>query len=522
MFAISIYDRKLKCIYLTRDRFGEKPLYYGKVNNSFVFGSEITALKKFDNFQNHLSSEAINLFLNYSYVPSPLSIYKNIHKVDAGELITINLSNPFEFKKDLYWSLEEKIQHAKTNKYNNINDGINDLEEKLRDSLALQMKADVPLGAFLSGGIDSSLITALMQDMSTTKIKTFTIGFHDANYDESKYAKSIADYLCTDHTEIKVTEKEALDIIPNLPTFYSEPFADSSQIPTFLVSQIAKQKVTVSLSGDGGDELFGGYNRYLWGSKIWNKIDPIPFKIRKVIGEIGLITPDAMLIFIEKIATLGLKKNSVSFLNDKVKKLSSRLKYIDSHSSLYKSLATEWNNLSKLVKDLSESSSTPFLELNELQCLSDRENMMYWDIRSYLKDDILVKVDRAAMANSLETRAPFLDHRVAESAFRFSDDMLFQGNNGKVPLRAILDKYVPKKLIDRPKSGFGIPVGNWMRAELRDWVESNLCENRITQQGILDYSYVSEIWMDHLKMKSDNTVKLWNILMLTSWIEKNS
>ncbi|MDA7562985.1 asparagine synthase (glutamine-hydrolyzing) [Gammaproteobacteria bacterium] len=522
MFAISIYDRKDKKIFLARDRFGEKPLYYGKVNNSLVFGSELSAFKKFDNFQNNFSSKAINLFLNYSYVPSPLSIYEEIHKVDAGEIVTINLLNPFEPKKDFYWDLTQKIQSSKENVFQNFDEGVNELEVKLRDSLSLQMKADVPLGAFLSGGIDSSLITALMQDMSPSKIKTFTIGFHDAKYDESRYAKPIADFLSTDHMEIKVTDKEALDVIPNLPTYYSEPFADSSQIPTFLVSKIAKQKVTVSLSGDGGDELFGGYNRYLWGSKIWNKIDPIPFKLRKIIGEIGMLTPDSLLVAFEKIATLGLNKNSVSFLNDKVKKLSSRLKYIDSHLSLYNSLATEWNAIDGLMLHPLELSSQPFLDLNELKFLTDRENMMFWDIDSYMKDDILTKVDRASMANSLETRAPFLDHRVAETAFKFTEDMLFKDQIGKMPLRSILDKYVPKELIDRPKSGFGIPIGDWMRAGLKDWAESNLCEDKINQQGILNPLFVTKLWEDHKEMRSDNTVKLWNILMLNSWIDENS
>jgi len=522
MFAITIYDRKHDLIHLVRDRFGEKPLYYGKVNNSFVFGSELSAFKQFDNFANQFSAQAINLFLNYSYVPSPLSIYENIFKVDAGEIVTIEISRPHEYKKDLYWDLRERIETSKNHIFQSSSEAMHDLEQNLKDSIKLQMQADVPLGAFLSGGIDSSLITSLMQDMSSTKIKTFTIGFQDASYDESKYAKTIADYLSTDHTEIQVTEAEALNVIPSLSTFYSEPFADSSQIPTYLVSKMAREKVVVALSGDGGDELFGGYNRYFWGSKIWDKINVIPFPLRKIIGEIGILTPDSLLVAFEKILTLGLKKKSISFLNDKVKKLSSRLKYIDSHSSLYKSLTTEWNSLDSLMLRPTGLSAQPFLELHELEFLTDKENMMYWDLHSYMKDDILTKVDRAAMSNSLETRAPFLDHRVAESAFRFPEKMLIQGNTGKIPLRTILDKYLPQELVDRPKSGFGIPVGDWMRTELRDWVESNLAEKKIHEQGILNAKFVAKLLDDHMTMKQDNTVKLWNILMLNSWIDKNS
>lgn len=519
MFALSLFDKKTQELSLARDRFGEKPLYYGWTGKSFVFGSEIGSIKKFDNFSNNLSDQAVSYFLNYSYVPSNLSIYEGILKVDAAEIIIIDLRNNCIKEKKKFWDLEREFLNSKTSKFSSYQEGIEILEEGLRESLRIQMIADVPLGAFLSGGIDSSLITALMQDMSMDKVKTFTIGFENKNYDESKHAGRVAKHLGTEHTKIDVTENEALEVIPLLPNYYSEPFADSSQIPTFLVSKIAKEKVTVALSGDGGDELFGGYTRYLWGEKIWNKISVIPFPIRKLIGKGIQLTPESIFLGIEGLLSKSGKADGVSFLNDKAKKLSRRLTYIHSDRQLYNSLATQWNSLDSLLASNSESSA--FIDQSYFKELSFIENMMLWDISSYLKEDILTKVDRAAMSNSLETRAPFLDHRLAKIAFRFDESMLINNRTGKMPLRSILDKYVPKNITERPKAGFGIPVGIWMRDQLRDWAESYLNENLIKAQGILNYGYVQKIWSQHLKGNQDHTVRLWNILMLSSWLEDN-
>jgi len=517
MFALSLFDKKTQELSLARDRFGEKPLYYGWTGKSFVFGSELGAIKKIDNFSNNLSDQAVSYFLNYSYVPSNLSIYEGIFKVDAGEIIIIDVRNNSIKEKKRFWDLEKEFLNSKTSKFSSYQEGIETLEEGLRESLRIQMIADVPLGSFLSGGIDSSLITALMQDISMNKVKTFTIGFENKNYDESMHAERVAKHLGTEHTKIDVTENEALEVIPLLPNYYSEPFADSSQIPTFLVSKIAKEKVTVALSGDGGDELFGGYTRYLWGERIWNKISVIPFPIRKLIGKGIQLTPESIFLGIEGLLSKSGKADGVSFLNDKAKKLSRRLTYIHSDRQLYNSLATQWNSLDSLLASNLESSA--FIDQFYFKELSFIENMMLWDISSYLKEDILTKVDRAAMSNSLETRAPFLDHRLAKIAFRFDESMLINNKTGKMPLRSILDKYVPKNITERPKAGFGIPVGIWIKDQLRDWAESYLNENLIKSQGILNYSYVQKIWLQHLKGNQDHTVRLWNILMLSSWLE---
>lgn len=521
MFAISLLDRREKKLYLARDRFGEKPLYYGQVNKSFLFASELISIRHFDNFKNKFSQEAINYFLNYSYVPSPLSIYEDIYKVDAGQVITINTRNCSIISKEKFWDAARQIEIAKNNKINDFSEAVEMIEASLRESLKLQMKADVPLGAFLSGGIDSSLITALMQDMSVNPIRTFTVGFDDKDYDESPFAADVARHIGTDHTKINVSEKEALDMIPNLATYYSEPFADSSQIPTFLVSKVARSKVTVALSGDGGDELFGGYNRYLWGDRIWKKIALMPFKMRRALGNLILSTPNSIYSQTERLINLKNSDKGVSFLNDKARKLAKKLVFIKSDLNLYQSLATEWNSLDKLTLNNLESKKFPFQQHSRFDALSFKENMMLWDLTTYLKDDILVKVDRAAMANSLETRAPFLDHRLAECAFRLPERFLIKNGLGKIPLREILYRYVPKDILDRPKSGFGIPVGRWIRTELREWAESLVSKKSIDSQGILNSDEVARLWNDHQIGIEDNTVKLWNILMLSQWVNEN-
>lgn len=521
MFSLCCLDRKTKSLHLSRDRFGEKPLYYGWVNKSFVFGSDLASFKKFTNFSNKYSSDAVNLFLNYSYIPTPLSIYENIFKLESGCLLSIDLNAPDKLKKELYWNSKEEVLRAKANPYRNLEEASRDIEEKLLDSIKLQMIADVPLGSFLSGGIDSSLITSLMQKSSTDKVQTFTIGFVDKQYDESGYARDVAKHLGTDHTEVILTEKDALDTIPNLPNIYSEPFADSSQIPTYLVSKIAKSKVTVALSGDGGDELFCGYNRYFWGDNIWNKIAIMPFALRRLLGQFALSMPKSAYANLERLLKGQLKSKGISFLSDKIEKLANRLVYINSDLQLYHSLATQWNSIETLVLNDNESATSPFLNLAIDNNLSYVENMMLWDLETYMKDDILVKVDRAAMANSLETRAPFLDFRLAKAAFRLRGGLLHSGNTGKLVLRNILNQYVPDSLIDRPKTGFGIPVGSWLRNDLSDWASSYLSKEMIESQNLLNYTYIENIWLDHKRGYVDNTVKLWNILSLISWVHSN-
>lgn len=522
MFGICCFDRKNNSLYLARDRFGEKPLYYGWSNNSFLFGSDLASFKKFKNFSNNISPHSVNLFLNYSYVPTPFSIYENIFKLEAGEVLEVPVKDTKNIRKEKFWDLKKDILDQKQNPFSSLSEAADNIEELLFKSVKAQMIADVPLGSFLSGGIDSSLITALMQKNSLKKIQTFTIGFPEKQFDESKYARDVANHLGTDHTEALLTEREALDVIPSLPSIYSEPFADSSQIPTFLVSKIAKQSITVALSGDGGDELFCGYNRYFWGEKIWNKIALIPFPLRSLIGAASLKIPPKVLHQIEAISSAGLKSNGVSFLSDKVQKLANRLVFIRNNLGLYNSLATQWNGLNDVVKNDSPSSQNPFIELSIEKDLSFIENMMYWDLISYMKDDILVKVDRAAMANSLETRAPFLNHKLASASFRLRGNCLNHGTKGKIVLRKILNKYVPDQLIDRPKTGFGIPIGSWINSELKDWASSYINKDVIEAQGLLKYDEVEKIWNQHQSGYIDNTVKLWNILILTSWVHQNN
>ena len=519
MFAFVLYDRKNKSLHFSRDRFGEKPLYYGWVNNSFVFGSELKALQKFYGFKNSINHQAVQYFLNYSYIPTPLSIYEKIYKLDAGEIISVELNSHKKIESSYYWSTQDEFLNGKANPYKDFQDGISNLEKSLEASIKRQMVADVNIGAFLSGGIDSSLVTSLMQKNSTKKIKTFTIGFYEKEYDESKYAQKVASFLGTDHTKIDLTVQETLDVIPLLPNMFCEPFADSSQIPTYLVSMVAAADVSVSLSGDGGDELFCGYNRYLWGNSAWNNIDKFPYFVRKLIGTSALMTPSPFIEILEKLLASLLKEGNISRLDHKVKKLGSRLVNIKSKKDLYNSVTTQWNK-DENIMDPRMPSSQPLL-INHEDCseVSFEEQMMLWDLLTYLKDDILVKVDRSAMFNSLETRAPFLDQDVARAAFRFPKNMLLMNKTGKAPLRNILSKYLPNDLFERPKSGFGIPIGLWLSTHLVDWVESLINNEKLKFHGLMNAPEVLKIWSQHKSGKRDHTEKLWNILMLAAWLE---
>ena len=524
MFSIGVWDRKDSLLHIARDRFGEKPLYYGWSKKDFLFGSDLSSFKAFPAFNNELCPKAIGLFLNYSYVPAPYSIYKDIFKVQPGHIISFKIQNTHAeiISSTKYWDLKGSITDSKNQKFHSEEEGLADLKISLTNSIKSQMVSDVPIGAFLSGGIDSSLITAMMQEQSGIPIQTYTIGFEDKQFDESVFAKEVADFLGTNHTEVILSETDALNVVPNLPAIYSEPFADSSQIPTFLVSQIAKRDVTVALSGDGGDELFGGYNRYFWGQKMWKKVNWIPFSSRKLIAKSINAIPVKLVDKTESMLKQILKESGITQLNNKLHKLSSRLEYIHSQESLYSSLCTEWNNVNCLLNDKYQLKDNSAVRFHNIAGLSDIENMMFWDIDSYLKEDILTKVDRAAMANSLETRAPFLDITVAKSAWRFKENFLIDGFKGKMPLRKILESYVPRKLFERPKSGFGIPIGSWLRGPLKGWALSLLNENEIRNEGILKYETVIKLWEDHINFRYDNTVKLWNILVFRSWMVDNN
>tara|TARA_B100001093_G_C26850657_1_gene1024970 strand:+ start:1297 stop:3285 length:1989 start_codon:yes stop_codon:yes gene_type:complete len=531
MFSIAVYDKKNNDITLIRDRLGEKPLYYGIVAGSFVFGSELKALKQFPNFNNPIDRFALKKYFQYMYIPAPYSIYKGIFKLEPGHILRLNLNDIknnvdlVDLRKNIteYWNLEEKIKKQSRNEQKNIDDNsITELEGILKNSVDTQMISDVPIGAFLSGGIDSSLITSLMQRNSSKPIQTFTIGFEESSFDESEHAKKVANHLGTDHFELFVTSNQAKELIPKLPLIYDEPFADSSQIPTFFVCASAAQKVKVSLSGDGGDELFGGYNRYLWGPRLWKNFSWMPFICRTFIGKsIGMVSDSSWKKLENSLSYSYRSKSNFSNIGNKAKKLSKALVNSNDINDIYISLISEWCSSEDIVLNVEDSQINQFGDpLFDKNISKDFSlEMMFRDTVSYLPDDILCKVDRAAMANSLETRVPFLDHRVVEYAWNLPIEMKINNNIGKWSLRKILSKYVPLEIIDRPKTGFAVPIGEWLRDPLKEWAEELMSEEKLIKQGYINHNKVRDLWEMHLSRKYDHTPILWSILMFQSWLE---
>jgi asparagine synthase (glutamine-hydrolysing) len=549
MFAIALWDVQKKKLFLIRDRFGEKPLYYGwiqdKKSTVFGFSSELKALRKFPNFSNTLSKTALIQYFSHMYIPCPLSIYEGIFKLEPGCILTISSPPTLEKVSDnLYphantyfqhhnlsiskwYDLKEVVNKASQNLFTSSDEAADALENELKQVIKLQSISDVPLGAFLSGGVDSSAIVALMQEQSSHPIKTFTIGFEDPEFDESPFAADVAKHLKTDHHELLMTGEDALSMIPTLPDIYDEPFADYSQIPTYFVCKSAKQKVTVSLSGDAGDELFGGYNRYLMAPSLWAKVSWLPKFARQLIGSILIIIPiaawDAGLNFYSKILR---RERGFNQFGDKVHKFGARLFKVDSEDDLFLHLISEPNAEKLVVLDANSADlkAVPAFLKDPLPSNGVRDfasRMMYRDTLNYLTDDIICKVDRAAMSVSLETRVPFLDHKIVELAWRMPLDMKIQGSEGKSILRKILYKYVPKKLIERPKAGFSIPLSDWLKGPLKDWADRLLEYSRLEKEGNLNPDYVQSIWVEHLAGKRNWTFRLWSILMFQSWLESN-
>ncbi len=523
MFAIALYDTKNNSLYLIRDRMGEKPLYYGWSDDSFLFGSELKSLKAFKGFLGEVDRNALALFLKYDYVPSPYSIYKGINKLPKGSYIQISMINNIWDKEGVsnpnyYWSMNDVAESGMgANKFNGSEkDAIQALDNLLSKSIKQQMISDVPLGAFLSGGIDSSIVAALMQKQSKKKIKTFTIGFHEKHYNEAEYAKEVALYLGTDHTELYVSPEQAIDVISRLPKVYDEPFADSSQIPTFLVSEMAKQYVTVSLSGDGGDELFGGYNRYFMANRIWKKIEKIPLIVRKLISKgITLLSPKVWDFLINSVFKFLPSGFRMAHPGDKIYKLSRMLKSTNIHD-IYDGLVSHWDNSFEVVIGCKKKND----KFNQdIDFSHPEDGMMLLDSITYLPDDILVKVDRAAMSVSLETRAPFLDKDVVEFAWQLPFNMKIRDSQGKWVLRKVLDKYVPKELIDRPKMGFGVPIDSWLRGPLREWAEDLLSEKRLKDDGYFHVESIRDKWKEHLSGHRNWQYHLWSVLMFQVWLD---
>jgi asparagine synthase (glutamine-hydrolysing) len=519
MFAFALWDSQERVLHLCRDRAGEKPLYYGWIGETLIFGSELKALAAHPHWQGEIDRSALTLFVRYGYVPAPHSIYQGISKLTPGTILSFGSAQPQTAVPIPYWDWKTVVEKGIAEPFRGTDaEAIAQLDRLLRETIQEQMVADVPLGAFLSGGIDSSTVVALMQAQSSRPIKTFSIGFAEQQYNEAEYAKAVATHLGTEHTELYVTAQAALDVIPQLPQLYDEPFADSSQIPTFLLSKMTREHVTVSLSGDAGDELFGGYSRYFLGPDIWQKISWIPLGMRQFYAKLLVSVPpstwDSIVGNISQVvprletAQAGRKIHKVAGVFSSQQPL-----------ELYRELVSIWKNPTEIVLNSQEPETIvthPPDWLNQID-LADR--MMYLDSMSYLPDDILVKVDRAAMAVSLESRVPFLDRRVIEFAWQLPLSMKLREGQGKWLLRQVLYKYVPKELIDRPKMGFGVPIDAWLRHELRDWGESLLSAERLEREGFFNVRAIRQQWQEHLSGEFDRSNSLWNILMFQAWLE---
>jgi asparagine synthase (glutamine-hydrolysing) len=526
MFAFAVWDQREHVLHLVRDRAGEKPLYYGWVGETLLFGSELKALCAHPDWRGEVERKALALLMRYNYIPAPYSIYSGIYKLLPGTILTVPLgacARRESLVPKPYWDPVEIARQARAQVFSGTTEeALTELEAILRETIRGQMIADVPLGAFLSGGIDSSLIVSLMQSEATSAVKTFTIGFHETQYNEAEFAKAVARHLGTEHTEFYVTPAETLAVIPKLPALYDEPFADSSQIPTFLVSQLARRSVTVSLSGDAGDELFGGYNRYFWATNIWNKLGWIPLGLRKAAAAgITTVSPNAWNHTFQGLKMIIPGSLRYNVPGDKLHKLAEIL-VVEQPEAIYQSLISTWKKTDDLVLDTHEdptamAANQPWTDGTEFE-----QRMMFLDFMTYLPDDILVKVDRAAMGVSLETRVPFLDHRVIEFAWRLPLDLKIRDGKGKWILRQLLDKFVPRELIERPKTGFGVPIDVWLRGPLREWAEALIDESRLRAEGFFKADLVQERWREHLSGARNWHYYLWPILMFQAWLSEKA
>ena len=520
MFAFALWDRRERTLALARDRLGEKPLYYGWIGGSFAFASELKALARHPEWSQPLDREALTLFLRYNCIPAPHSIWQGISKLVPGHYAVLGpaqVDTRSAPRASAYWSLGDEVARARERGFaGSIDDAAGALDACLREVLRGQMISDVPLGAFLSGGIDSTAIVALMQAISPRPVKSFTVGFEDSAYDEAAMARRVAAHLGTEHHELVLKGRDALAVVPLLGSMYDEPFADSSQIPTFLVSRFARAHVTVGLTGDGGDEVFGGYNRYEWVPRLARGLAGVPRTVRRLAATVAGSLPAGVAA---RIAQRLPGAPRVGTAADKVPKLIAAMG-TQGEAELYASVVSHWSEPARLVAGAREPASRARAYPGDAPGLGDfREWMMYTDTLTYLPDDILAKVDRAAMAASLETRVPYLDPRVISFAWSLPVEWRVHGGESKRVLRRLLQRFVPPGLVDRPKAGFAVPLARWLREDLRDWAEALLARERIARDGIFEPEPIRHAWEQHLSGRGDWQYHLWDILMFQAWHE---
>jgi asparagine synthase (glutamine-hydrolysing) len=521
MFAAALWDRRERDLHLLRDRFGEKPLYFGWVGKVFAFGSELKALSALPGFGAEIDRWSVTTFLRYNCVPAPDTIWRGIRKLLPGHLVTVHAPTPGVLPEQrCYWSMADAVGRARRDQLIGTDAELTDrLEEALSAAVGARMVADVPVGAFLSGGIDSSTIVALMQRHTAAPVRTFTVGFSDRSFDESTEAAAVAAHLGTDHTAVHVGDAEAMEVIPQLADIWDEPFADVSQIPTFLVSRVARQDVTVSLSGDGGDELFAGYNRHAWLDRVWGKAAHVPAGTRRAAGSVLGSVPPAVIERASGAARLLPRGWQVRNPSTKVAKLARVLSASDPEDA-YRALTTHWDDAASLVIGNGRGVGADHCTRSPVAHGGITEQMLWSDLVGYLPNDILTKLDRAAMAVSLETRVPFLDRRILELAWRLPLNAKLRGGQTKWVLRQVLERHVPTELVERPKMGFGLPIGRWLRGVLAPWAEDLLGERRLRDQGLLDPVPIRRAWDLHRTGRQDLGYELWDVLVLQSWIDR--
>ncbi|MBF0137256.1 MAG: asparagine synthase (glutamine-hydrolyzing) [Magnetococcus sp. DMHC-1] len=512
MFAFAFWDMEKQCLTLARDRLGIKPLFWGRLGQTIFFGSQPKSFFPHPDWRPVIDRRAMAAFMAYSYVPAPHSIYQGIAKLRPGRLCAIKRDG--EVRETIFWDLQNIIAHSRQTPYvGTPSEAVEELELLLRDAVRRRMVADVPLGAFLSGGVDSSTVVALMQVQSQRPVKTFSIGFHEQGHNEAPFARAVAEHLGTDHTELYVEPAHALDLVPGLPDLYDEPFSDASQIPTYLVSALTRQKVTVALSGDGGDELFAGYTRYLMAARLRRIFQFLPRLPRQWLA-LGLcrLSPATW----DQVARLIPAGSRPTLLGDKLHKLSEILA-LDHVAQIYPQLLSFWPLDQHLVRGEKAAMPLPYTDATLGGLTADTERMQLLDILTYLPDDILAKVDRASMAVGLEARVPLLDHRVVEFAWRLPLEWKIRNGQSKWPLRQILYRYVPAHLIERPKMGFGVPIDGWLRGPLREWAEDLLDSRRMQEDGLFDPLPIRQRWTEHLSGVRNWQYSLWGVLMAQAW-----